>query len=78
MKCVRCGKLIFRPERASTMLSADGPVAWGPKCAVIAGLVRPTKPRKRRAAPKLARSRQSRAVARSGQVDWVDELAATP
>ena len=78
MKCVRCKKPIFRVQRASTMLSADGPVAWGPKCAVIAGLVQPAKPRKRRAPPKLAGIRRTCDAARSGQIDWVDALAATP
>ena len=62
MNCVRCGKPIFRAERASTISSARGVLAWGPKCAVIAGLVRPAKPRKRRAAPKLAVSRRTRAA----------------
>ena len=78
LHCVRCGRPIFRAERASTIPTASGPVAWGPKCAVVAGLVRPAKPRKRRAAPRHAVGRPARAVALSGQIDWVDDLAATP
>lgn len=76
MNCVRCGKPIFRAERASTISSARGVLAWGPKCAVIAGLV---KLKKRGPLITARRSRRAKAAPeRAGQIDWVDEMAATP
>jgi len=68
MHCVRCGRLILRPERASTIPAQGGAVAWGPKCAVVAGLV---KPKKRGTLITSRRSRTSSA-ARAGQVDWIE------
>ena len=74
MRCIRCGRAILRPESAVTMPAGvgigrvSGPVAWGPRCAIIAGLVIP----KRRV---ITGSRR-RPVPRTsgpGQIDWVAE-----
>lgn len=67
MNCVRCGKVLLRLP-AATVPTQGGPVGWGPKCAVIAGLMRP----KRRAPVVVARRR--RKAGGPVQLDWVDQL----
>ena len=84
MKCIRCGKLILHPGRASVIRRpcemADGTryvevAAWGPRCAVIAGLVK-TKPRKQRAITTAPVSRRMKHAVEVGQIDWIMEIAA--
>ena len=84
MKCIRCGKLILRPGRSSVIQKsyemADGTryvevVAWGPHCAVVAGLVKP-RPRKQREPKSAQISRRVMRAAEVGQIDWVDEVVA--
>ena len=70
MNCIRCGKVLLRPA-AAALNTAAGPVGWGPKCAVHAGLIR-RKPR-RAAAFKARRGKPAQGPA---QMDWVDQLAA--
>jgi hypothetical protein len=65
MKCVRCGKPVFKP-RAMVTLSDGKTACWGPKCAVIAGLAQ--RPRRRPTRP------GSPALAGPHQLDWVDAL----
>ncbi len=68
MHCIRCGRLILRQERASTIPGSGGVAAWGPKCAAIAGLVKP----KRRGPLITARRGRIGAAERAGQMDWID------
>jgi len=66
MNCHRCGRpFTLRPD-APVLIDAQGrSYAWGPKCAVMAGVVkqkrRPTKP------PTPGRAR-----AFAGQLDWIE------
>ena len=80
MHCIRCGRAILRPESAVTMPAGvgvgrvSGPVAWGPRCAIIAGLVKPPKPR-------VITGSRRRPVLRAsgpGQIDWVAEAGSMP
>lgn len=45
MHCVRCGKPLIKA--AKTIPAKNGPLAWGPVCALKAGLIDP--PAKQRA-----------------------------
>ena len=44
MHCVRCGRPLTTP--AKTIASKNGPLMWGPVCALKSGLIEP-KPRQR-------------------------------
>lgn len=66
MKCVRCDKPL-RNAPAATIPSAAGTIGWGPKCAVLAGLIKP----KRRV---IRASRRRRRAAGPMQLDWVEQL----
>lgn len=69
MRCIRCGKLLLgKPGAVVPGQHAGEPYAWGPKCAVIAGLVKP-----KHSAPKIAISTRAR-IGQPGQIDWVAEL----
>lgn len=52
MRCARCGKAL------SLAYVQEGPYAWGPKCARIAGFTRPTGPRAAQHQPVEADPRQ--------------------
>jgi hypothetical protein len=39
MNCVRCGRELKEP--AKTIQTRNGPIAWGPICAVRDGLIQP-------------------------------------
>ena len=44
MHCVRCGRQLI--NAAKTIASKNGPLMWGPVCALKSGLIEP-KPRQR-------------------------------
>ena len=67
MKCVRCDRPLLRAP-AATIPTAGGAACWGPKCAVLAGLIRP----KRRGPNVITRRR--RKAAGTAQIDWVEQL----
>lgn len=66
MNCCRCGRpLIVRTDTPIVQDSHRRRYAWGPRCAVLAGLV---KPKRRKTTPPTA----SRAREFVGQIDWIE------
>jgi hypothetical protein len=68
MNCCRCGRpFSLRPD-APVLRSENGRgYAWGPKCAVLAGVV---KPKRRQSKPPTP----GRARAFAGQLDWINNV----
>jgi hypothetical protein len=67
--CIRCGRpFVLRPNTPVMEDSRCRILAWGPKCARLAGMVK-DKPRKPKPVkpPTSARGRDF-----AGQVDWID------
>ena len=70
MTCTRCNRpLRLQPDTPVLMVRGEL-VAWGPKCALLAGLMQP----KRR---QLRLFSQGRARAFAGQIDWINDPPTT-
>ena len=66
MNCHRCGRpFTLRPDVPVLSDAKGRSYAWGPKCAVMAGVV---KPKRRPTTPPTP----GRARAFAGQLDWIE------
>lgn len=68
MNCARCNRPMRLQASTPVLRDEDGrSYAWGPKCAVLAGV---TKPKRRPTKPPTP----GRARAFAGQIDWINNV----
>ena len=65
MTCARCNRPMHLQPGTPVLTVRGERLAWGPRCAVLAGLV---KPKRRKTKPPTP----GRARAFAGQLDWIE------
>ena len=65
MNCARCNRPMQLQASTPVLTVRGEQLAWGPRCAVLAGLV---KPKRRKTTPPTP----GRARAFAGQLDWIE------